>query len=1222
MMTTKFESTIEPDSIELFAAGRSTIGAYDPTARPLFGRNLRVALAMRGGVSLAVWIGGAVGELDLLRRIRWVRDADDTARCYFLWPFDGTEPSATDATVIARAEVYARAIRSRGYDQVEFDVLAGASAGGLNSVLYSVAQRVGTKLDGVLNVWVKYGAFMGLMQKNGWHGINAPLNGDGYFAPGVRQALLTLRSTPGDQVASHRAKHVVVDLSASVIDTEDAQDRTSSGGRGEFHFVGADPALGELALLKQRGRGIPGPGDYNTVEQDLARLAYSARSTSSLPGGFEPALIYSSFDPAAGTDNPDRIDYSFAFHLQREDFGSPYRVIDGGVTDNMPIDRAFLAIRGIPSEVYSDRAIIYLDPAPPSRPLIRTPRTYPGASASPLLPFGSPRRVDPSSRILKAVARLFSLRSVPESAAAKVEDVDSYQRSLHLGAAREISLAALSVTSGTANVDALLRAYASYRMAVDMEFISGVFGDPAVWQLGTDLGVRHAFAQPDETLLEQLEPSMRDAYLASPAAPLDLADAVYGGPGAIIDCCRSLLVWTRALEDAHFIANGTTWMEATNTTILALRETIYDSLDTATRARDELALGVCLSVLSHDGETIDLGPVEFATRVAADLTLDPPAALLEVRTQLDGVVAALAELTNTTGLIAGSLWAGFPANPGRTAIQVAAFCAAAGVPDPLSDVRYWEISADAEVANLDDFQALVSEEFRLTLKSVLALAAEGDVSAAELGLLLSDPPLTADSKLKGSALGAFAGFLSADWRRNDWLWGRMDAASSVLAFLTSIPVPESAAVQAYASAQSPDTWREVAQDQILLDALIAQHAPTSNVDGEYRSANAPLDPLPPLPSGNADLAQLRRSVVMGADSIANLRPGYRVGVATKTVHLALRAFGRASAGAWTVVVAFLLQPSMNVIATVVDLPRLFMVGVLLAGVWVLGDISYVGPEWIANNGLHLHHWAGWVVLGVLALIVVGVILAGLAGRRRAAAQWATVINAMPPDTAGTSQGPSPLSRVIGLRNAARVRATWMLFGGSLLMLVALVANGIAILPWPSTVLAIATGGILAIASMKRRTFIPASSGYVGRDRWMIALASVLFAAILVYPAIVSSVAIPSLTSFASGVPVVWPVAVAAFLISVVCNAGWQGGWKVTGKPGLSVAATLWWILEALIAGAAGWVVMWALTLPSLGTHSHLVDAVFVLVALFAAGTVQWYLVRFGPVDPPDVPRRG
>ena len=35
---------------------------------PVAGQELRLALAMRGGVSLAVWIGGAVSEIERLRR--------------------------------------------------------------------------------------------------------------------------------------------------------------------------------------------------------------------------------------------------------------------------------------------------------------------------------------------------------------------------------------------------------------------------------------------------------------------------------------------------------------------------------------------------------------------------------------------------------------------------------------------------------------------------------------------------------------------------------------------------------------------------------------------------------------------------------------------------------------------------------------------------------------------------------------------------------------------------------------------------------------------------------------------------------------------------------------------------------------------------------------------------------------------------------------------------
>ena len=53
-----------------------------------FGRSLRVALAMKGGVSLAVWIGGAVAELDILRRIRIIRDGAELHRYLLTDPAD------------------------------------------------------------------------------------------------------------------------------------------------------------------------------------------------------------------------------------------------------------------------------------------------------------------------------------------------------------------------------------------------------------------------------------------------------------------------------------------------------------------------------------------------------------------------------------------------------------------------------------------------------------------------------------------------------------------------------------------------------------------------------------------------------------------------------------------------------------------------------------------------------------------------------------------------------------------------------------------------------------------------------------------------------------------------------------------------------------------------------------------------------------------------------
>src|SRR5690606_14315743 len=88
------------------------------------GAELRLALAMRGGVSLAVWIGGASAEIDALRRA-----ADEKEG--FWWELLQVSP----------------------YSRVVVDVMAGASAGGLNGVLFASAIRHGFRMDGLLDTW-------------------------------------------------------------------------------------------------------------------------------------------------------------------------------------------------------------------------------------------------------------------------------------------------------------------------------------------------------------------------------------------------------------------------------------------------------------------------------------------------------------------------------------------------------------------------------------------------------------------------------------------------------------------------------------------------------------------------------------------------------------------------------------------------------------------------------------------------------------------------------------------------------------------------------------------------------------------------------------------------------------------------------------------------------------------------------------------------------------
>ena len=84
---------------------------------------------MRGGVSLAVWIGGAMQEIDHLRHPDDPDDAEDSG--------------------------FARHILGvTRFNRLEVDIITGASAGGLNAALAGMAIAHGTSLKSLRDVWM------------------------------------------------------------------------------------------------------------------------------------------------------------------------------------------------------------------------------------------------------------------------------------------------------------------------------------------------------------------------------------------------------------------------------------------------------------------------------------------------------------------------------------------------------------------------------------------------------------------------------------------------------------------------------------------------------------------------------------------------------------------------------------------------------------------------------------------------------------------------------------------------------------------------------------------------------------------------------------------------------------------------------------------------------------------------------------------------------------
>jgi hypothetical protein len=105
---------------------------------------------MRGGVSLAVWIGGACAELDHLRQ------ANDT---------------------------WAPLIDLAGYDRVTVDVMAGASAGGLNGIMFSASQIYGFDLADFRDDWLDLADLRALVRTDEQAPLSLLAGDENFFAP-------------------------------------------------------------------------------------------------------------------------------------------------------------------------------------------------------------------------------------------------------------------------------------------------------------------------------------------------------------------------------------------------------------------------------------------------------------------------------------------------------------------------------------------------------------------------------------------------------------------------------------------------------------------------------------------------------------------------------------------------------------------------------------------------------------------------------------------------------------------------------------------------------------------------------------------------------------------------------------------------------------------------------------------------------------------------------
>jgi patatin-related protein len=296
-------------------------------------RVIRLGLVMNGGVSLAVWIGGVTRELDRLRIASVAVDREPA----------GLIPDADDPRRLSGTErLYARLLRILS-QKVVIDVIAGASAGGINGILLAAAIANGKPLPDLRETWIGVGDFRGLLRPASQPNPPSLMQGDDVVLPEMQATLAELyqdaRPSPQDYLYLYVS---ATDLRGYTRQFHDSTNRIfeEREHRRMLRFELAPP--GGASSPGSAAAVFPWANALDLRSAPACRLlAEAARSTSSFPVAFEP--------------------HAAAFADENGE-SSNHWLIDGGVLDNQPFNPVLDRISVLPGGEPIKRVVAYIVP--------------------------------------------------------------------------------------------------------------------------------------------------------------------------------------------------------------------------------------------------------------------------------------------------------------------------------------------------------------------------------------------------------------------------------------------------------------------------------------------------------------------------------------------------------------------------------------------------------------------------------------------------------------------------------------------------------------------------------------------------------------------------------------------------------------------------------------------------------------------------------------------
>ena len=365
-------------------------------------KELRIALVCFGGVSLAVYMHGVSTEiLKLTRassRLHALRSRAERLTSAFHGGPDGDDDTETIYYELLRE--FGRRIDLR----VVVDIIAGASAGGINGTMLARAISHDLSSSALRDLWLdkadvtellapdararRFSKFLlrpviWLIGKLGTNELARDAEvrtkislfvRSRWFEPpldGLRMAELMYDGAAAMGEPVHERATLLppgqrLDLFVSLTDFYGCQQEIPIHDPAVIHDREHRHVLHFSYRQKMNGKV---KSDFKL--SDAPGLAFAARATSSFPGAFPPTNIgeIDRMLDGRGIAWPGREAFllrHFDRYLRANQDPASVTFIDGGVLNNRPFHEAIRAVRGRPAYRQIDRRIVYVDPAPAS----------------------------------------------------------------------------------------------------------------------------------------------------------------------------------------------------------------------------------------------------------------------------------------------------------------------------------------------------------------------------------------------------------------------------------------------------------------------------------------------------------------------------------------------------------------------------------------------------------------------------------------------------------------------------------------------------------------------------------------------------------------------------------------------------------------------------------------------------------------------------------------